>query len=142
MKKINLGKTSYRDHTSIILEDGRSLKDMNTGQIFESPIEWVRHIDISEGRVPPSFSFSFDNTINFENRYNTEVKDDSVMERSIPDLIREMDENVAKLEEIALRVNGSCAEKESTDDELNSILHDAYDEINEFIQFVDTSNKQ
>ena len=57
VKKRKPGTISYRDHTGVILDDGRSIKDDYTGMIYESSLFWVYFWDIEEGRPPPSLYF-------------------------------------------------------------------------------------
>jgi len=55
--KSEYGTVSYRDHSGVILDDGRSIKDDCTGMIYESPLFWVYFWDIEEGRKPPNLHF-------------------------------------------------------------------------------------
>lgn len=130
----DLGRISYRNHHGIILEDGRAIMDSNTGIVYGSSLNWVKEIDMMEGRKPPSTStgsfydcdlslqnplkkkVSYDDIVIESNEVNdrqalTKRDDDLIFDidlddidlaHPLEDLIREMDDSVALLEQVTI----------------------------------------
>ncbi len=57
-RKVTLGTVTYKNRTATILEDGKALRDCETGDEYACPFHWIQQVrfEIDFEAIPPAMT--------------------------------------------------------------------------------------